>query len=489
MGARIRRLPAAAVFIAAAALALICLFGTENPIAPNHEPPQAASASPQAVERYRGEMSAAYAFVPTTDRVLSLALHGISDRDGMNRILDALDESETKATFFLPGMRLAEEPEIAREIAERGHEIGNLTLNGLDMRGLEYEQVYDEIHLANEIIWRAAGLFPRYVSTRNGEYTDDVRLVAAQLGMDAVVSGNLRIGAKTAGEDLRELIRSRMTRGGIIEVLVDQYPDPEAAVRAVVEAAAEIRYELLPLGKLAERAETLKPAEEIPGYDAAAVQPAFGRASFQVVQKAVTDERVVSLTFDDWGSDFTVTKTLDILERYGVKATFFLRAGGVGYNHNLARAIARAGHEVANHTYSHADITTMTPEALQEDLVRAHRVLTEALQEPPSMLFRPPKRAFDEKSARVVAAAGYPLIVNYDVTAFDWDANRTAADLLRTVREETGPGSIILLHILDGLSTNEALPSIIEYLADQGYTFLTVSDLLAKYPKELEMQS
>jgi len=304
---------------------------------------QAAAVRSAEAGQYQSEMSGAYAFVPTTDRVLSLALHGIGDLDGMMRLLDVLDESGTKATFFLPGMRLAEEPEIAREIADRGHELGNLTLNGLDMRGLDHERVYDEIHLANEVIWKAAGLFPRYVSTRNGEYTDDVRRAAAQLGMEAVIAGNLRIGARTAGEDLRSFIRSRMTRGGIIEVIVDQYPDPEAAVRAVVETAAEIGYELVTLSSLMAHQETLVRAEEIPGYDAAAIQPDYRRDAFRVVRKVQTDDRVVSLTFDDWGSDYTVTKTLDILERYGVKATFFLRAGGVEYNPNLARAIARAG--------------------------------------------------------------------------------------------------------------------------------------------------
>jgi len=490
MGKRIGRLlAAAAILSAAAALAVIRFAGTEQPLPWNRGPQQAAAVRSAEAGQYQSEMSGAYAFVPTTDRVLSLALHGIGDLDGMMRLLDVLDESGTKATFFLPGMRLAEEPEIAREIADRGHELGNLTLNGLDMRGLDHERVYDEIHLANEVIWKAAGLFPRYVSTRNGEYTDDVRRAAAQLGMEAVIAGNLRIGARTAGEDLRSLIRSRMTRGGIIEVIVDQYPDPEAAVRAVVETAAEIGYELVTLSSLMAHQETLVRAEEIPGYDAAAIQPDYRRDAFRVVRKVQTDDRVVSLTFDDWGSDYTVTKTLDILERYGVKATFFLRAGGVEYNPNLARAIARAGHEVANHTYAHAEITKMTPEELQQDIVRAHRVLTEALQQRPAMLFRPPRREIDERTARVVAAAGYPVIVNYDVTAFDWDASRSAKDLLRTIREKTGPGSIIVLHILDDLSTIEALPSIIEYLTDQGYRFLTVSELLARYPAETEMQS
>jgi peptidoglycan/xylan/chitin deacetylase (PgdA/CDA1 family) len=206
------------------------------------------------------------------------------------------------------------------------------------------------------------------------------------------------------------------------------------------------------------------------------------------VRKAITNDKVVSLTFDDWGTDYTVTKVLDILRQYGIPATFFVRVNGVKNNPNLARSILREGHDVGNHTFSHPEITTLTPEQLQEEVVKAHRILTEALQQQPTMLFRPPKRVIDETSARIVAATGYSTIVNYDVTTFDWDTSHSPDDIFQTIEEKTTPGSIILLHILDDLPSLEALPRIIEYLLGQGYTFIKVSELIEKYPIELEMQ-
>lgn len=109
----------------------------------------------------------------------------------MTALLDELDAHGVKATFFLPGVRVAEEPDIAKAIAARGHEIENNTLNQLDMSTLDYDGIYKEIQLANEVIERETGVKPRYVRTRSGDYPEDVPLAAAHLGMKAVVSYNI----------------------------------------------------------------------------------------------------------------------------------------------------------------------------------------------------------------------------------------------------------------------------------------------------------
>ncbi|MOA00520.1 Peptidoglycan-N-acetylglucosamine deacetylase [compost metagenome] len=221
-----------------------------------------------------------------------------------------------------------------------------------------------------------------------------------------------------------------------------------------------------------------KPLEQIPGYDAAKINPQFEAAKYELIYKAYTNKKVVALTFDDWGSDKTVTQILDILDEYDVVATFFLRAQGVETNPNLARAMIEGGHDVANHTYSHPVVTTISTEELQKEVLKAHQVITEAIQEQPVMLFRPPTGVIDDEQARAIAAAGYPDIAMYDVTTLDWDMSNSADDIVNGVLTKSQPGSVILLHMLDDIHTVEALPRVLEEMKGRGFTFVKMADMI-----------
>lgn len=432
------------------------------------------------IQRYTGEKSREISFVYTARRELSLTFNGMGDQDTMTRLLNELDEYDIKATFFLPGMRVAEEPDIAREIMSRGHEIENNTLNQLDMLNMNYEQIYKEIKLSNDVIEQETGIRPHYVRTKSGDYPGDLPLVAAQLGMDAVVSYNINPrdrdmqDAKAIGDYVKQYIH----RGGIISLNTDINPEVIPSIPYIVEAAEEIGYTLVTLDQLIQNGGERKPLEQIAGYDAAKLNLDYQDADYRLIYQVDTDQQHVALTFDDWGSDKTVTRILDILAEKKVKATFFLRAKGVEDNPNLARAMVVGGHDVANHSYSHPVVTSLTPEALQEDIVKAHQVITEAIQQQPVMLFRPPTGVVDEERAKAISAAGYPDIAMYDVTTLDWDANNSAEDIVNGVMKQTGKGSVILLHMLDDIHTIEALPEIIDNLQSKGYSFVKMADLI-----------
>ncbi|MCR4432090.1 MAG: polysaccharide deacetylase family protein [Tepidanaerobacteraceae bacterium] len=433
----------------------------------------------QEIVRYEKDKCKAIQSVYTARKELALTFNGMADKETMERLLDELDAYRIKATFFLPGMRVAEEPYIAREILGRGHEIENNTLNRLDLTGLTYEQIYKEIKLCNDVIKRETGVTPHYVRTKSGDYNEDVLLAAAHAGMEAVVSYNINPqdwdmkDAKAIGEYVERFI----CRGGIIALNTDINPEIIPAIRYIARAADNIGYKLIPLEQLIKSGGERKPLEEIPGYDAAKINPDYKNAKYRLIYKASTDKKEIALTFDDWASDKTVTRILDILDKYDVKATFFLRAKGVESNPNLARAIVEGGHDVANHSYAHLDVTSMTPRELQEDIVKAHQVLTGAIQQKPTMLFRPPTGVINDTAARAIAAAGYPVIVMYDVTALDWDTKKSAEDIVSDILKQTQDGSVILLHILDGTNTVEALPKVLEKLKRKGYNFVKMADL------------
>ncbi|MGK5511351.1 polysaccharide deacetylase family protein [Brevibacillus formosus] len=435
----------------------------------------------QKITRYTGEKSKALSYVYTGRKELALTFNGMGDDKMMKSLLEQLDAHKMKATFFLPGMRVAEEPNIAKDILARGHEIQNNTLNQLDMSKLSYEQIYREIQLSNEVIKRETGISPRYVRTKSGDVTDDVRLAAAHLGMEAVVSYNINPKDRDLQKDAKAIgdyITRYMSRGSIISLNTDINPEVIPAIPLIAKAAADIGYQFVPLSEMVKNGGERKPLEQIPGFDAAKLNPQFENAEYEIISQVDTNKKQIALTFDDWGSDKTVTKLLDILAEHDVKATFFLRAKGVENNPNLARAMVESGHDVANHSYSHPVITTLTTEELQKDVVKAHQVITEAIQQQPVMLFRPPTGVVDDHTAKVIAATGYKVIALYDVTTLDWDKKNSAQDIVNGVMSKTKNGSVILLHMLDDIHTIEALPIVLERLKSKGYTFVKMDDMI-----------
>jgi len=434
----------------------------------------------EVVEKYTGEKSLELPFVYTAKKELSLTFNGMGDKDTMAKLLEQLDKYKVKATFFLPGIRVAEEPDIAAAILAGGHEIENNTLNQLDLNKLDYEQIYKEVKLASDVIEENTGSRPKYVRTRSGDYPEDLPLVAAQLGLKAVVSYNINPKDRDmkSAKEIGDYVKRYIHRGGIISLNTDINPEVIASIPYIAAAADEIGYKLVTLDELVSRGGVRKPAEQVPGYDAARINSDYKTAKYRLIYQVDTPKKHIALTFDDWGSDKTVTKILDILAEKGVHATFFLRAKGVETNPNLARAMVEEGHDVANHSYSHPVVTSLTADELQKDIVKAHQVITDAIQEQPVMLFRPPTGVVDDARAKAIAAVGYPDIAMYDVTMLDWDASNSADDIVKGALAQTKPGSVILLHMLDDIHTIEALPRVIDSLESKGYTFVKMADLI-----------
>lgn len=432
--------------------------------------------------KYNGEKSKAISYVYTTKKELALTFSGMGDEKTINQILDELDKFKIKAVFFLPGMRVAEEPNIAQEILKRGHEIENNTLNRKELTELSYENIYKEIQKTNEIIKKETGVAPKYIRTKSGNYNDDICLAAAQSGLDAVItySINPKDWDMKSAKEIGDYVEKYITRGGIIALNTDKNPEVIKSISLIAKAVNDVGYKLVPLNKLLEGEYERKPLQAIKGYDAAKINKNIEENEYDIIYKINTDKKEIALTFDDWGRDITITKILDILDKYNIKASFFLRGNGVEKNPNLAKAIAEAGHDVANHSYTHPVVTNITAEELQYEVVKCHQVLTEAIQEQPKMLFRPPTGEIDEPTAKVIAGCGYKTISLFDVSPHDWDVKNNTEDITNFILKNTDKGSIILLHLQDDISTIDALPVLIENLKNMGYSFATISQLLNK---------
>ncbi|MGK5556865.1 polysaccharide deacetylase family protein [Actinomadura kijaniata] len=177
----------------------------------------------------------------------------------------------------------------------------------------------------------------------------------------------------------------------------------------------------------------------------------------------------VALTFDDGPGEHT-GRLLDDLRREGARATFFLLGQNVGAHRDLVRRMVLEGHEVANHSWSHPQLTGMSPDAVRSQVRRTSEAVREASGVTPT-LFRPPYGATDGTVARAV---GMPQIL-WSVDTLDW-RDRSAARVVRVGVREPRKGGIVLLHDIHR-TTVEAVPRVLSGLKKRGFTLVTVSEM------------
>ena len=186
------------------------------------------------------------------------------------------------------------------------------------------------------------------------------------------------------------------------------------------------------------------------------------------------DDKCVSLTFDAaWGNEDTQT-LIDILGEHGVKATFFVVGEWVDRYPESVKALADAGHEVMNHSDKHPHMTKLSAQKIVSE-VSACSDKIQAVTGVRPVLFRCPYGEYDDNVISTVRGMGM-VPVQWDTDSLDWK-DLSATEIARRVTSKAGPGSIVLFHNA-GLHTPEALPAILDWLENEGYTVVPVSRLL-----------
>ncbi len=192
-------------------------------------------------------------------------------------------------------------------------------------------------------------------------------------------------------------------------------------------------------------------------------------------------EKKICLTFDDGPDKRNTPEILDVLSEYGVKATFFVIGSNAEGNLPLLRRELEEGHEIGNHTYSHPHLKGITEEALRGEILKTENILFR-LEEYRPRLFRPPEGVYSGTVAKTLEELDY-LPILWTVDTQDW-RHLSAQKIADTVLRNTKPGSIILCHdYISGKGhTAEALKIFLPELKKQGYTFVTVSEMIPPDP-------
>lgn len=187
---------------------------------------------------------------------------------------------------------------------------------------------------------------------------------------------------------------------------------------------------------------------------------------------ASAEPKYVALTFDDGPSPRCTPRLLDGLRDLGARATFFVVGCQAVKDPDIVCRMAAEGHQVGNHSYDHAALDRLTPAQALADLEKNDRLLRDLLGDGDYWV-RPP---YGLLTAAEAAALSVPL-VNWSVDTEDW-RTKDAEKILDVIYRCTGDGDIVLLHDRY-LNTVEATLQAVAHLQQQGYVFVTVSELLA----------
>lgn len=185
--------------------------------------------------------------------------------------------------------------------------------------------------------------------------------------------------------------------------------------------------------------------------------------------------KCVAITFDD-GPGAHTGRLLDILASEGVAATFYVVGPNVDAHPDLVRRMVEEGHQVGNHSWTHRQMTALsTDEILKE--VRDTDAAVERASGRRTSTVRPPYGAINDKVRSALAQHGAGQIITWSVDTLDWKT-RSAAATEKSVRDDTRTGAIILMHDIHS-ATVDAVPGVVRHLKSEGYTLVTVDDLLA----------
>ena len=207
-----------------------------------------------------------------------------------------------------------------------------------------------------------------------------------------------------------------------------------------------------------------------------------------LVEHGERNSNHVALTFDMGGRVDPALDIMNWLIDNEVHATIFM-TGAMADNQNTdagreVLALVEAHPELfdlGNHSYSHPDFRDLTPEEMRDELSRTESAVGEYIDTAMRPWFRPPLGGWDDEVVQVVASAGYPVTVMWDIDTIDWrpeeDGGPTTQDIVDKVVARAQGGSIVLMH-LGGFNTFDALPAILAGLQSKGLEPVTLTEML-----------
>ena len=191
-----------------------------------------------------------------------------------------------------------------------------------------------------------------------------------------------------------------------------------------------------------------------------------------------TDEKSIALSFDiNWAERDYLLDILQVLDKYDVKATFFIMGGWVNYSQENVEKLVKikeGGHEIGNHSYIHPMFTQISLDRIQEEIDKTEKVFLDTIGSE-SKLFRFPSGDFNDIVIDYMEKIGYKCL-QWNVDSVDYKESGEKIEYERVINK-VKPGSILLFHN-NAKYTPVNLEKIIINLRNEGYDFKIISDLI-----------
>lgn len=183
------------------------------------------------------------------------------------------------------------------------------------------------------------------------------------------------------------------------------------------------------------------------------------------------NKKRIALTFDDGPHPKVTEQILNILDKYHAKATFFMLGSRVQYYPDIVKDVLARGHEIGNHSWNHPVLTKLTQEQVMKEYNTTATEIEKAINQC-ATVFRPPYGATNDT---INAEIPIPVVL-WSIDTLDWK-HRNAQQLLPHVKNNLHNNAIVLMHDIHQ-STADGLDAVLSYLQEQGYEFVTVSEIL-----------
>jgi peptidoglycan-N-acetylglucosamine deacetylase len=192
--------------------------------------------------------------------------------------------------------------------------------------------------------------------------------------------------------------------------------------------------------------------------------------------------RLLALTYDDGPNDPYTWRLMEVLERHGVKATFFLLGRFVQQKPEIARALAAAGHAIGCHTWDHPNLIFASAAETRRQLQQTRQAILGATGVD-TKLFRPPFGGRRPGSLTLARSLGFQPVM-WSVTCYDWKA-KSAGEIVAYAERQVRGGDVILLHDgeyhrigVDRSRSVEASDRILSRYRTDGYEFVTIPQMM-----------
>lgn len=472
--------------------------------------------------------------VSTTEPAISYTFGGLFNSTAVNHVLEKLDILGIKATFFIMEIEMTRYPETVRQIISRGHEIGIAIRPQV---GGTVEETRDLIMRSRKLLQESFGVTTNLVKQPWGVVEDATKVAVAAsdcllIGQSVNVVQTKHKDYTTADQVMAEIFGKHvfsLARGQIVHFRMDYYTN-DRLVSELVEVikqrkidniayatsfdnpannpANDSQYVIKPVGAVLNNINYRYsyPAEpdKIPLHLRDSTGSTIGKHSFlsEVAKRYIgndevtyedrilgfskketrrldtngfvhTDEKVIFLTFDDWGTDASINKILYVLRKHDVVGIFFIITRNVLHNPNLLRAIVAEGHEIGSHSDQHSPMVVRDPKTgrqvktqdeitYREDVTTAYKKLRDVTGDvivdgKPALtrFFRPPTLAISKMGFETLFSAGYEYIISGSGNTYDYKAKditqlvRRMKDTVYTREGEVKKGAIMIMHMGD----------------------------------------